>query len=103
MYKSPDPPKKRRPSGGITTVNSLLRESQTEGQFPIRIVDLAGLCVNFYSSSDPNKAMEYARIIQRNSDQPLTDFVDKATVTRLRADAVFIGRTHFCTTNLGIW
>ena len=73
------------PSGSMKTVNDLLRASQTENQFPIRVVDLASLCINFYSSTDPKKAMEYAKIIQRNSDQPLSAFVDSATISRLRS------------------
>lgn len=73
------------PNDAINTVNDLLRESHTETQFPIRIVDLAALCVNFYASNDPDKAMEYARIIQRNSEKPLTDFVDSTAIARLRA------------------
>ena len=48
------------------------------------MVDLAALSVKFYANSDPDRAMDYAKLIQRNSDQPLSEFVDSETISKLK-------------------
>ena len=65
-------------------MNALLKESQSAPGFPIRVVDLAALSVKFYANSDADRAMDYAKLIQRNSDQPLSVFVDSETISKLK-------------------
>lgn len=69
-------------------VNALLRETQADPAYPVRMVDLAALSVRHLAASDPARAVDYAKLIQRNTERPLSDFLDQDTIQKLRNSMV---------------
>ena len=66
------------PNSAINDIQQMYSDTQNDDSHPIRyrqnlnkrtyefrISDLAGMCVEFYSQSDPQKALDYAKTIQR--------------------------------------
>ena len=63
------------------------------------MADLAAFCVKFHASTNPTKATEYlklkftlerfhyrfSRVIQKDSDRHVTEFVDAETIKKLKA------------------
>ncbi|CBY35545.1 unnamed protein product [Oikopleura dioica] len=75
---------KSSPSDGIDMVSALMREVH-EGNSCVRMADLAAFCVKFHASTNPTKATEYLKLIQKDSDRHVTEFVDAETIKKLKA------------------
>ena len=73
------------PSGSVGGVESMLSEVKSEDGHPVRASDLAGMLVEYYSQTDTQKALDYARLIQKLQQGPVGDFVSSAAIQRLRA------------------
>ena len=43
-------------------INGMLRETQSDPSYPVRMVDLAALSVRHLAASDPSRAVDYAKL-----------------------------------------
>ena len=73
------------PTSSVVAVESMLSEVKSEDGHPVRASDLAGMLVEYYSQTDTQKALDYARLIQKLQQGPVGDFVSSAAIQRLRA------------------
>ena len=73
------------PTSSVGAVESMLSEVKSEDGHPVRASDLAGMLVEYYSQTDTQKALDYARLIQKLQQGPVGDFVSSAAIQRLRA------------------
>lgn len=53
------------PTGAINDIKQMCDDVQNDDSHPVRVSDLAGMCVEYFSQADPQKALEYAKTIQR--------------------------------------
>ena len=73
------------PTSSVGAVESMLSEVKSEDGHPVRASDLAGMLVEYYSQTDTQKALDYARLIQKLQQGSVGDFVSSAAIQRLRA------------------